>query len=155
MSLETISQLTQQFRTAVVAACPGAEVRIVNGGAGPISFPPGATAGQISAANAVAASFDFSDAARIARHVLTLRQQAQTALDTQRGETIAIDRAIVRELLDYENNMRQAFNTLLTWLGTQTTLINRNQLAAMQRPLATPAQAFTAIKNRLNSGEAD
>lgn len=64
-------------------------------------------------------------------------------------------RAVVIESLAYANEMRAKFNTLLQWLGTQTTLVGRGQLAAMTLPQATTQQAKQRIKGRIDGGEAD
>lgn len=87
--------------------------------------------------------------------LLTLRRKAKEALDSQAAEQNALLRAVVLELLDYANADRANLNTLLTWLGGQTTLTNRGQLSAMGSVEATPAQAKDAIKARLAAGEAD
>lgn len=87
--------------------------------------------------------------------LLTLRRKAKEALDEQQQENHALIRAVVIELLNYCNAQRARHNTLLQWLGTQTTLTNRGQLAAMQLNEATPAQARNAIKTRITNGDAD
>lgn len=87
--------------------------------------------------------------------LVTLRRKAKEALQSQSAEQSALIRAVVIELLDYANQQRDAHNSLLTWLGSQTTLVSRNSLPAMQLNKATPAQAKTAITNRIETGEAD
>ena len=87
--------------------------------------------------------------------LLTLRRIAKEALSNNRVESNALIRAVVLELLDYSNAQRAEHNTLLAWLGTQTTLTNLGQLTAMQLNEATPVQARNAIKARLTNGEAD
>ena len=87
--------------------------------------------------------------------LLTLRRLAKEALDEQEAGDHALIRAVVIELLDYCNAQRQQHNALLTWLGAQGTLANRGQLTAMQLAEATPTQARTSIKSRIDAGNAD
>ena len=87
--------------------------------------------------------------------LLTLRRLAKEALDEQEAGDHALIRAVVVELLDYCNTQRQQHNALLTWLGAQGTLANRGQLTAMQLAEATPTQARTSIKSRIDAGNAD
>ena len=64
-------------------------------------------------------------------------------------------RAIVLASLAYANETRAAPNTLLAWLGTQATLTQRSQLAAMGLTIATPTQAKAAVEAKMDGGEAD
>lgn len=117
-----------------------------------IHFQPAATAQQRADAAAVLAGFDFSQAAEDTREKTRLRTAAQAAFDGI-DETRAIIRAAVIEMNARANRQATDFNTLLAWLGTQTTLVNRAQLTALQQGTATPAQAIAAIKARLANGE--
>jgi len=80
------------------------------------------------------------------------RNAAKAALDAAGFEIL---RAIVLESLAYANAQREAFNRLIQWLGTQTALAQRSQLAELGLPLATPDQAKTRIKGRIGAGEVD
>lgn len=85
----------------------------------------------------------------------TLRRKAKEALADQAQEQNALMRAVVLELLDYCNEQRKRHNQLLQWIGGQTTLLNRGQLAALALNEATPQQAKQAIVSRIENGEAD
>jgi hypothetical protein len=86
----------------------------------------------------------------------TARRLAQEALDRSGVELEVLIRAVVIELLGHINTqLAQKHNDLLVWLGTQTALVNRNQLTNFQATQPTPAQARTAIKNRVSTGQAD
>ena len=73
----------------------------------------------------------------------------------EKSAQYAVLRGMLIEILNYVNTERTNFNSLLTWLGTQGTLVNRNQLPSAQLSIATVSQALTAIKNRIAAGEAD
>ena len=92
---------------------------------------------------------------RLQRMLAQARAQAQTKLDDAKDDVLLLIRAVVLELLGYANAHRAQHNALLTWLGGQAQLTQRAQLTGMQTPQATPAQARTAIKNRIQAGEAD
>lgn len=87
--------------------------------------------------------------------LMKLRTKAKEALADQAHEQNALVRAVVLELLDYCNEQRKRHNQLLQWIGSQTTLLNRGQLAALQLAEATPQQAKQAIVSRIENGEAD
>ncbi len=73
--------------------------------------------------------------------VQTLRREAREKMDSLVDEDAALIRAAFIELAT-------AHNQLLQWLGTQTTLINHNQLIDLQ-------VSRQGIKDRINNGEAD
>ena len=87
--------------------------------------------------------------------LMKLRTKAKEALADQAHEQNALVRAVVLELLDYCNAQRAKHNQLLQWIGGQTTLLNRGQLAALALNEATPQQAKQAIVSRIENGEAD
>lgn len=54
------------------------------------------------------------------------------------------------------NTIAQKYNDLLTWLGSQTTLSNRNALNGFALSAnVTVAQAKTAVENEINGGDSD
>lgn len=87
--------------------------------------------------------------------LVKLRLRAAQAIDELKAENSVGLRAIIIELLEYANAERVKFNSLLQYLGGQTSLTQRGQLTAMQLPIATRAEAKTAIKNRIQNGQAD
>lgn len=91
---------------------------------------------------------------------LSAKQQAEMRnigpiVIDEKSAQYAVLRGMLIEILNYDNTERTNFNSLLTWLGTQGTLVNRNQLPSAQLSIATVSQALTAIKNRIAAGEAD
>lgn len=101
---------------------------------------------------------DAQDAADLAAVTAELekemRMNSQILADAKTAE-LAILRAMLIEILNYVNQERTNFNSLLTWLGAQGGLTNRAQLTNGVLSIATASQAFTAIKARLANGEAD
>lgn len=94
------------------------------------------------------------------------RKEAANVVDALQATGSMALRAVVIETLAYANAQREyeatiqtKFNSLLTWLGGQAQLTLKGQLPAMALPTApaqaTPSQAKTALKSRINAGEAD
>jgi hypothetical protein len=106
-----------------------------------------ATQQQRDTGNAVAAGWDADTESG---NTKLLRRLAQTLLDEQR-EMYLLLRAVVIESLGYTNDKLTIIANTLQTKGV-ITLAERNNFV---NNLATPAQARTAIKNRINAGEAD
>ena len=142
--------MLDQLHKAVSAIAPVDGVRIVNN-AVVIDFKPAATAQQMSDAQALADSWDFSPAAEAQRQILALRQEASAALDAASDLNRAIDKAIVKEVLGYVNSKLTLLANTLQSKGV-ITVPERNNF---NNGLATEQQAFNAIKVRLENGEGD
>lgn len=86
---------------------------------------------------------------------VAVRTLAANLLDKQQDAYLLLFRANLKHLFEYTSNLATKHNNLLTWLGTQTTIINRNQLPTFAHPTPTLVEVRSALKVRINAGEAD
>lgn len=84
-----------------------------------------------------------------------LRNQVLERLDESQQQERMIDRALALTLLDMYLEIRVQHNALLTYLGNQTGLTQRNQIPGFALPEITTAQLRTRIRNKITAGNAD
>jgi hypothetical protein len=131
--MDPSARLTQ----AVAAICPviGVSISAPSAAGVRIVFDPAATQAQQASAQAVVASFDWSDAAQLAWQNLQDRAAAKAVFASNTDAAAKILRATALVLLDQVNTIRAALPTPL--------------------PAITVAQARTAIQNKIDNGAAD
>lgn len=119
-----------RLQAHLTAVCPCAIVRIISPGVGGFEPAPSATAEQQAAASAALAAFDWSEEAHAAWVTAQARTEAQAAWDKPDAQ---LWRAFVLVLLDELNTLRGQHGL----------------------PARTAAQLRTAVRNRIETGEAD
>ena len=155
MAEQTIPIHTERLYEALIAACP-IESLSVNTDSQTATFVPGAgaTAGQITAGNAVIAGFDWSLAAYNAWRLAKLKQQAEAALDNATDRLEQVDRAIaLTVLLDVDTPLREWITQFKAAVAASTNFANlQSRIAALPNlPNRTTAQLIAAVKGRLQT----
>ena len=155
MAEQTSPIHTERLYEALIAACP-IESLSVNTDSQTATFVPGAgaTAGQITAGNAVIAGFDWSLGAYNTWRNGKVRQQAETALDNARDRLEQVDRAIALTLLmDVDTPLREWITQFKAAGAASTNFANlQSRIAALPNmPNRTTAQLISAVKGRLQT----
>lgn len=118
---------------------------------------PIATPAQISAAQSVFNSFVPSDSAYEQWLVSRPREQAQSALESAKSESFAVDRALALVLLEELNRLRTWNRDLKAAVAGATNFASlQTRVAALPNtPDYTRVQLMNVIKGKLADGSAD
>lgn len=140
-----------------VGLAPGSFWLVVSGSGVTITFRDDVSNALRTAANAVIAAFDFSDANVTNLENGRLRTQAANAIA---GERTPLARLLVAEALvlkDQLNNLRDWLTDFKAHVATATTLAQLKTLVATlpNLPQFDSSDIITALTNKLNSGDAD
>lgn len=124
------------------------ETQVVSVYDGPLS------PGDVTTLNDSFFAYSWSQAQEDAYQLGRLRTQAGSAI-TAREPHAMLTRAVLAALLDRLNTMAGQHDALLAWLGTQTTLTQRAQLAGFSLGQVTVIQARAAVASKISGGGAD
>lgn len=121
-----------------------------------VVYDPSATQAQRDAVASWIASVDL-DAEVAAATLAELRAAANACFQNGTGAPDKLDRAVAMVLLDEINNLRQWITSFKAAVAAATSFGNlQTRVAALANmPDRTPAQAKTAVTNKLNGGTVD
>jgi hypothetical protein len=155
-----MSAKTTRLHEEVEAVCPIIGVVVPtegNSATVTIQFAASATGAQKTAAQNVVNTFDWSDAAQATWTNTKQRSGAITKYTTDADALGKLYRAVMLVAVDELNILRQWVASLKTQVAAATSLADlQARIATLPAtPDRTPAQAETAIQNKINSGTVD
>ena len=156
--MSLVEDKVSRLHNEIAAVCPiqGVSVPTIGSPVGVrIDFDPAATGAQQTAAQAVLAVFDWSDAAQLTVNAQQAKAQATTGIDT--GALQAGDKqerlmvAVVELILDEFNLHALKINAILDAVDGAVTLAALKTAVALiaDYPQRTKAQLITAIKAKI------